>query len=73
MRWRWPANTWRCLCCALALALLAGCVGTPARNPLATWVPSPNVDARRAVLIVSATMLQCSHDRLIYLNTYLII
>ena len=53
MTWRLPAaRVWRCLCCALALALLAGCVGAPARNPLATWVPSPNVDARRAVLIV---------------------
>jgi N-acetylmuramoyl-L-alanine amidase len=36
----------------LVLALLAGCVGAPARNPLATWVPSPNADARRPVLIV---------------------
>jgi N-acetylmuramoyl-L-alanine amidase len=52
LRWRFPARAWRGLCCALALALLAGCVGAPARNPLATWVPSPNADARRPVLIV---------------------
>src|SRR5690606_30167627 len=36
----------------LATALLAGCGHVPARNPLATWVPSPNHDLRRPVLIV---------------------
>ncbi|KRF01853.1 N-acetylmuramoyl-L-alanine amidase [Frateuria sp. Soil773] len=35
-----------------ALALLAGCAAAPSRNPLATWVPSPNYDIRRPVLIV---------------------
>lgn len=35
----------------LALAL-AACGHVPARNPLATWVPSPNYDIRRPVLIV---------------------
>lgn len=37
----------------LAVALLlAGCAAAPARNPLATWAPSPNVGERRAQLIV---------------------
>ncbi|EIL98382.1 N-acetylmuramoyl-L-alanine amidase [Rhodanobacter sp. 115] len=36
----------------LALALLAACTHAPPRNPLATWVPSPNHDIRRPVLIV---------------------
>jgi N-acetylmuramoyl-L-alanine amidase len=35
----------------LVLALLAACAHAP-RNPLATWVPSPNHDIRRPVLIV---------------------
>ena len=37
---------------ALLLALLAGCVSAPARNPLASWRPSPNHNARSAQLIV---------------------
>jgi N-acetylmuramoyl-L-alanine amidase len=36
----------------LLLALLAACAPLPPRNPLATWVPSPNHDVRRPVLIV---------------------
>jgi len=36
----------------LLVSLLAACAHAPARNPLATWVPSPNYDARRPVLIV---------------------
>jgi N-acetyl-anhydromuramyl-L-alanine amidase AmpD len=37
----------------LALVLLvAACTALPPRNPLATWVPSPNHDMRRPVLIV---------------------
>lgn len=32
--------------------LIAGCAQQPARNPLARWVPSPNYDIRRPVLIV---------------------
>src|SRR5574337_1544469 len=35
----------------LLLAVLAACAHAP-RNPLATWVPSPNHDIRRPVLIV---------------------
>jgi N-acetylmuramoyl-L-alanine amidase len=34
------------------IALLAACVHAPPRNPLASWVPSPNYDIRRPVLIV---------------------
>jgi N-acetyl-anhydromuramyl-L-alanine amidase AmpD len=39
----------------LALAatlLLAACTHAPSHNPMATWVPSPNYEARRPVLIV---------------------
>lgn len=36
----------------LATALLCACTAQPARNPLAEWVPSPNHDERRPVLIV---------------------
>jgi N-acetylmuramoyl-L-alanine amidase len=38
----------------LACLLAASCahVAAPTRNPLAEWVPSPNFDARRAVVIV---------------------
>ena len=36
----------------IPLALLAACAPLPPRNPLATWVPSPNHDIRRPVLIV---------------------
>ena len=35
-----------------ACALLAACAVTPERNPLATWVASPNHNARAPVLIV---------------------
>lgn len=43
---------WAALPLLLAAALLAGCGHVPARNPLATWVPSPNQDLRRPHLIV---------------------
>jgi N-acetyl-anhydromuramyl-L-alanine amidase AmpD len=35
-----------------ASLLIAACVPAPVHNPLATWVPSPNSDLRRPVLIV---------------------
>ena len=35
--------------CALALS---ACVHSPPRNPMAEWVPSPNHDQRRPVVIV---------------------
>ena len=41
----------RLLATACVLAL-AACQHTAPRNPIATWVPSPNHDARRAQLIV---------------------
>ena len=37
---------------ALSLVLLAACATQPPRNPLAEWVPSPNFEARRPVIIV---------------------
>ena len=40
------------LACLLAWAWLGGCAQVPAHNPLAHWVPSPNHDIRRPVLIV---------------------
>jgi Negative regulator of beta-lactamase expression len=52
---RWPRSArragWRALALA-ALLLVTACAGGPARNPLATWVPSPNHGERRAQLIV---------------------
>ncbi|WP_266160635.1 N-acetylmuramoyl-L-alanine amidase [Dyella silvatica] len=37
---------------SLSLAGLAACAPMPAHNPMARWVPSPNYDLRRPVLIV---------------------
>jgi N-acetylmuramoyl-L-alanine amidase len=37
---------------ALPFLLLAACASTPPRNPLAEWVPSPNFEPRRPVIIV---------------------
>ena len=34
------------------VGLLAACAPLPPRNPLATWVPSPNRELRRPILIV---------------------
>jgi N-acetylmuramoyl-L-alanine amidase len=45
MRWRW-------IVALVALASLAACAPLPVHNPLATWVPSRNHDARRPMLIV---------------------
>ena len=42
----------RCVVLLVVVVLLAACTSTPTRNPLATWVPSPNHDLRRPVLIV---------------------
>lgn len=41
----------RRLCLVLATVLLAACAHAP-RNPMAQWVPSPNFEPRRPVLIV---------------------
>src|SRR5690606_23138852 len=40
------------LALALGVALLTACAHQAPRNPMATWVPSPNDDARRPVIIV---------------------
>ena len=37
---------------ALCCVLLAACTQAPVRNPIATWVPSPNFNARKPVIIV---------------------
>jgi N-acetylmuramoyl-L-alanine amidase len=37
---------------AVLACLLAACAPLPPRNPLATWVPSPNREPRRPILIV---------------------
>lgn len=42
----------RALLAAATLISLAGCARTPTHNPLATWVPSANFNARRPMLIV---------------------
>ena len=42
----------RPLLAAALSVLLAACAAAPPRNPLASWVPSRNFDARRPVLIV---------------------
>jgi len=42
----------RTLLPCLLLVLLSACAPMPVRNPMAQWEPSPNVDARRPVLIV---------------------
>ena len=52
MRSTLPIRHLRPFSVLLLLALLAACVPLPPRNPLATWVPSPNHDIRRPVLIV---------------------
>lgn len=36
----------------MLVGLLAGCAPLPPRNPLASWVPSPNHELRRPILIV---------------------
>lgn len=47
-RLRWLRPLW----VLLPILLLAACAHTPPRNPLAEWVPSPNQDERRPVLVV---------------------
>ena len=42
----------RTLIAVLSLLVLAACAHAPQRNPLAEWVPSPNFEARRPVIIV---------------------
>ncbi|WP_199096147.1 N-acetylmuramoyl-L-alanine amidase [Dyella sp. ASV21] len=42
----------RALLLSSLLSVLAACAPVPVHNPMAQWVPSPNMDARRPVLIV---------------------
>ncbi|MCL1635833.1 N-acetylmuramoyl-L-alanine amidase [Luteimonas sp. SX5] len=42
----------RSLAILLLTALLAACFHAPPRNPMAQWVPSPNHEPRRPILIV---------------------
>ena len=42
----------RLLLLSVLALLLASCAHAPARNPLAQWVPSPNHNARQAILVV---------------------
>lgn len=54
----------------LACLLLAACAQAPVRNPLATWVPSPNYDTRRPVIIVlHATEQESAQESLDTLRT----
>jgi N-acetylmuramoyl-L-alanine amidase len=53
-----------------ATALLAACAHAPSHNPMATWVPSPNFEARRPNLIVlHATEQQSVEESLDTLRT----
>ena len=53
-----------------ATALLAACAHAPSHNPMATWVPSPNFEARRPILIVlHATEQQSVEESLDTLRT----
>ena len=47
----------------LLVALFTGCAHAPARNPLAHWVPSPNHNAREAILIVIHATTQDSVEQ----------
>ncbi|RDI99950.1 N-acetylmuramoyl-L-alanine amidase [Dyella solisilvae] len=42
----------RALLLSLLVALLTACAPAPVHNPIAQWVPSPNFDERRPVLVV---------------------
>lgn len=44
--------SWRTSLLLAAVVLLSACAHAPQRNPIAQWVPSPNFEARRPVLIV---------------------
>jgi N-acetylmuramoyl-L-alanine amidase len=54
----------------LLLAALAACSHAPPRNPIAQWVPSPNHEPRRPVLIVlHATEQGSAEESLVTLRT----
>ncbi len=61
---------WRSVLIVLLMALMAGCANAPPRNPTARWVPSPNHEARRPILIVlHATTQESVRDSLRTLRT----
>jgi N-acetylmuramoyl-L-alanine amidase len=54
----------------VSLLLLAACSHAPPRNPIARWVPSPNHEPRRPVLIVlHATEQGSAEESLVTLRT----
>jgi N-acetylmuramoyl-L-alanine amidase len=55
---------------AMLVAVLAGCVTTPPRNPLAEWRGSPNHDERRArVIVIHHTEMDSAEAALLTLQT----
>jgi N-acetylmuramoyl-L-alanine amidase len=62
----------RLLLSSVVMLLLAACAHTPppATNPLAEWVPSPNVDARRpGLIVIHATEQRSAQESLDTLRT----
>lgn len=54
----------------LLLAALAACTHAPPRNPIAEWVPSPNHEPRRPILVVlHATEQRSVEESLVTLRT----
>lgn len=47
----------------LLLSVLSACTHAPSRNPIAQWVPSPNHEARRPILIVLHATTQDSVEQ----------
>lgn len=52
MRKLTPRRAWCPAAVLIGAGMLGACAPLPQHNPLATWVPSPNHEARRPILIV---------------------